>query len=137
MANPTDKAGETRIIIDEDWKSQVQAEKERAAQAEPAAEPAAEPGGADSIPPASFSVLLATIATQAVIALGAVTNPATQKAEPSLDEAKHLIDILGMLEEKTRNNLTPDEERYLKALLFDLRLQYVEAAKSPPGTPAP
>ena len=125
MADAADRPAEKRIIIDEDWKSQVQAEKEAAVPADAAASSHAPP----PLPPASFSVLLATIATQALVALGAVPHPASQKAEPSLDEAKHLIDTLGILEEKTKGNLTPDESRYLESLLFDLRLQYVEMSK--------
>ena len=116
---------EKRIIIDEDYKAQVRAEKERVAA----------PGGGQSgrqqppLPPATLSILLATLGTQAFISLGLVPNPITEKTEQDLEQAKHLIDMLGVLEEKTKGNLTADEQRQLDSLLFELRLQYVEVSR--------
>ena len=116
---PTEK----RIIIDEDYKAQVQHDKERAATTEPP------PRTRPPLPPASFPLLLATLGTQALMALGFLPNPVSEKTEQDLEQAKHLIDMLGVLEEKTKGNLTADEKRQLDSLLFDLRLQYVEASK--------
>ena len=111
-----------RIIVDEDWKEQVRREKElakrmRQQQGQQVAEP----------PPASFPLLVNTFATQAAVSLGALPNPITGKTETNLAEAKHFIDMLSVLEEKTRGNLSAEEERQLKEVLFGLRMSYVEA----------
>jgi hypothetical protein len=58
-----------------------------------------------------------------------VERPQTGKLEKDLGMAKHTIDLLSMLQEKTRGNLTPHEAQLLESLLFDLRLRYVSAAK--------
>jgi hypothetical protein len=124
MADDKEQPIEKRIIIDEDWKAQVQEEKSRAAGTEQPSEKRTK----HPLPPASISFLFSTLATQAIIALGALPHPVTNKAEKHLDQAKHFIDTLGVLEEKTKGNLTADEKRRLEAILFDLRLQFVEAS---------
>jgi hypothetical protein len=124
MPEQQDQTAEKRIIIDENYKAQVESEKAAAAKSERTPESRQR----IPLPPASFAVLVASLATQALMALGLVPNPSTQKSEPDFDQAKHLIDMLGVLEEKTRGNLTPDEKRYIESVLFDLRLQYVEAS---------
>ena len=125
MPEQQEPTTEKRIIVDEDYKAQVQTEKERTA--------ATGGGPSDRLrppfPPATLSLLLATLATQALIALGLVPNPVTEKIEQDLEQAKHLIDMLGMLEQKTKGNLTADEQRQLDSLLFDLRMQYVEVSR--------
>jgi len=134
MAQEQGQPSEKKIIIDEDWKSQVHAEKEQAALPNRDKEKSQRP----PLPPANISFLFSTLVTQAFIALGILPNPVTEKIESDLEQAKHLIDTLGVLEEKTKGNLTPDEKRYLDSALFDLRLQYVEArSKSPQGTTKP
>jgi hypothetical protein len=116
-------AAEKRILVDEDYKAQVQAEKEQATERAETAQKARHA----PLPEASFVMLVATLATQALVALGQIPNPLSQKPERDLDQAKHLIDTLGVLEQKTQGNLTPEEQRQLAAVLFDLRMQYVEA----------
>jgi len=70
--------------------------------------------------------------------MGKLVDPATGKAEPNLDMAQQTIDLLTMLEAKTKGNLDKDEERLLKETLSSLQLTYVEtAAKLPPPQPAP
>ena len=81
------------------------------------------------LPPPSFSFLVATLAAQASTMLGQAPNPATGKTEVQLDLAKHFIDTLAVLEEKTKNNLTPDESAILTGSLHQLRLAYIEAQK--------
>ena len=125
MAEDPAQPSEERIIIDEDWKSQGQAEKQQATSPDRKEEKRQRP----PIPPANISFLFSTQATQAFITLGLVPNPVTEKTEIDLDQAKHFIDMLGVLEEKTRGNLSPDEKKQLDALLFELRLQFVEACK--------
>ena len=64
--------------------------------------------------------------------LGEIPNPVTGTVEPDLDAAKQVIDILGMLREKTRNNLEPGEESLLDSVLYDLRMRYVELVRQKP-----
>jgi hypothetical protein len=86
-----------------------------------------EPRGRDAFPPASFGFLVASVAAQAQVALGKVENPLTKKSEVSLPAAKHAIDLLEVLEAKTKGNLEPNEIALLSHVLWDLRLAYVQA----------
>ena len=111
-----------KIIVDDDWKSQVAKEKEEAAkQAEHAADSADMP----ELPPASFSILVSTLSTQAVAAMGFLPDPATGKPNVNRPMAKHFIDTLGVLEEKTKGNLTDDEAKMLTETLHQLRMGFV------------
>lgn len=76
-----------------------------------------------------FSTFILSLATSAQVHLGAIPNPATGKQEKDLALAKQTIDILGVLEEKTKGNLAEQEGRLLQHLLFDLRMMYVEESK--------
>ena len=131
-----------RIHVDSDWKKQAQAEKERLArEAErPAAPPppprtAVGPGPTipaerppQGIPPATFETLLQTLGTQAAIFLSDQVDPETGESLRHLELAKHNIDMLSVLEEKTKGNLTPQEARLLDSLLYELRMAYISAA---------
>jgi hypothetical protein len=77
------------------------------------------------MPPASLVFLCTTLATQTMIALGQVPNPITGKTDLRIKQAKHYIDTLGMLEEKTAGNRTPDESALFSDLLHQLRMAYV------------
>lgn len=93
------------------------------------------------LPPPSFSLLVHSLSLQALAALGQWPDPSGKAVPPRLDRAKHTIDLLGILEEKTRGNLTSEEASLLERLLHELRLAYVEAVRQPPaasatGTPA-
>jgi hypothetical protein len=79
--------------------------------------------GADD--PASFANFLMSIASNAASSLGMIEHPVTRKREVDLELGKHWIDVLGMLQDKTRNNLSPQEQQILEGLLADLRMQYV------------
>ncbi|HXH09819.1 MAG TPA: DUF1844 domain-containing protein [Alphaproteobacteria bacterium] len=83
------------------------------------ARPSASPEGID------FASFIVSLGTQAFMHLGDIPNPMNQKREKDLPAAKHLIDLLGMLQAKTKGNLNGDEDRLLQQLLFDLRLRYV------------
>ena len=119
---------EKKIIIDDDWKSQVAAEKEAmkkeaAAQDAPSSEQS-EPGPVE-MPPASLELLFTTFATEALVALGHVPNPMTGEASVQPGHAQYAIDMLEVLQEKTKGNLTPGEEKMLDDLLHQLRMMYV------------
>lgn len=74
---------------------------------------------------ADFKFFITGIGIQAMMAMGEVENPATNKKEEDLTQAKYLIDILGMLKEKTKNNLETQEANLLDELLYQLRTIYV------------
>jgi hypothetical protein len=145
------------LSIDTDWKKQAQEEKRRLAEeaqkkaaAEAAAAPAPPPPlvgppgamapgappavgargagrGRRELPPVSFNTLVQSIMTQILFYLGDLSP---QGGEPmlNLDMAKHQIDTLGMLEEKTKNNLTADEQRMLDSALYEVRSRFVSVA---------
>jgi hypothetical protein len=120
---------EKRIIVDEDWKSQVEAEKEAARRAAgPSPQPSEPQAGARvPMPPADFAFLIGTLYIQGAIALGLLPNPVTKKTDVQREQAKHAIDLLTMLDEKTHGNRTPEESGELEAALHELRLAYVTA----------
>jgi hypothetical protein len=78
--------------------------------------------------PPSFSLLVATFASQATVAFGHVPHPIDGKTEVRLGLAKHAIDMLTVVEQKTKGNLAPDEAAMLDSVLHQLRLAYVEAS---------
>ena len=125
-----------KIIVDDDWKSRAQAEKEQlqqeaeAKQRGDAAEP--QPPGEDiDLPPASFPVLVTTLATQTISLLGQLPGP-EGKPVVQLNHAKHFIDTLAVLEEKTKGNLTSEESAMLTNVLHELRMLYVQVKDRPP-----
>jgi hypothetical protein len=73
----------------------------------------------------NFGSFLISLGTQAFMHLGDIPNPLTQQRDKDLSAAKQMIDLLGIIQEKTKGNLTADEERLLQQLLLDLRLRYV------------
>jgi len=83
-----------------------------------------------ALPPADFATLVLALGSSAVMYLGESDEPEGKKPERNLAMAKHAIDLLSVLEEKTKGNLSSEEGQILESLLFDLRLRYVEALKS-------
>ena len=81
------------------------------------------------LPPADFATLVLSLGSSAVMYLGQSDEPDGKKPPRNLPMAKHAIDLLTVLEEKTKGNLTSEEQQILESLLFDLRLRYVEALK--------
>jgi hypothetical protein len=122
-----------KLIIDEDWKQQAQREKETLAakekeeQAKKAAEePQAGAGG--PLPQGSFPALVSMLTTQALFALGLIRVRGEEEREPDLEMARYNIDMLETLQEKTKGNLTPQEQQMLKDTLGDLRMGFVSVA---------
>jgi len=108
-------------------------EKEKAPDAEGKAPPAEEKEmsfeEAVETPEAKFTILVRSIATQVLVSLGQIENPLSSKKEVDLKSAKFSIDLLQMLADKTRGNLSDVETRYLESVLYQLRMGYVEAGK--------
>src|SRR4051812_8466783 len=114
-----------KIQIDDDWKAQAEREKERlsgaaapapdktAAAPAPASEaPAAAPKR--DMPAASFSLMVEEYPPQILFAVGAFPPPARGKTRPDLDVARHYIDMLAVLLQKTQGNLSMDEQKLLE-----------------------
>ena len=79
--------------------------------------------------PLSFTAFVLSLASTAAIHLGDLPDPVTgQAAEVNLDGAAQMIEILGLLDQKTRGNLTAEERQVLEQVLYELRLRFVEAA---------
>jgi hypothetical protein len=87
------------------------------------------PGAED---PASFASFMMSIASNAASSLGMMEHPVTGKREVDLELGKHWIDVLGMLQQKTRGNLLPQEQQILEGLLSDLRMQFVSLTNAAP-----
>ncbi len=83
----------------------------------------------ESLSPMDFSTFVLSLASSAMVNLGIVEDESTAQGEPDLMAARQLIDIIGVLEEKTRGNLSESEDKLLKSLLYDLRVQYCDAQK--------
>ena len=95
-----------------------------AAAGSPAGAPAP---GAPNLPAVDFHTFVLSLGSSALLHLGELEHPDVGAPQKDLPLAKHTIDILVMLEEKTRGNLTQAEEKLIGSLLYDLRLRYVEA----------
>ena len=141
-------ADEPKIIVDDDWKQQAQAEKQKLAeQAKSDEAPSADsqpqpadaqgpdqgPEGAEGqerqLPPASFTTLVSSLATQAMMALGGFKDPNSDKVMVDLDLAKHHIDTLKVLEEKTKGNLDEEEKKLLEEASYQVQMLFVQVVQ--------
>jgi Domain of unknown function (DUF1844) len=84
----------------------------------------------DVLPSVDFATFVLSLSHSALVHLGQAANPDTGRIDQSLPLARQTIDLIAMLEDKTRGNLSGDEERLVGQILFDLRMRYVELTKS-------
>ena len=115
-----------KIQVDSDWKAEAQAEKERLAKAAEAAEATGGSPKPGELPPADFQTLIGSVASQAVMGLGAVRDPKSGGVVIDLPAARFAIDLLAVIEEKTKGNLSDDESRELTQALSELRNRFVQ-----------
>ena len=99
----------------------------QAAQPKPA--PGPESKAEEPQPEINFTTFVVGLSTQALAALGEIPDPGSGQRIKDLRAAQQLIDIIGMLREKTRGNLDREEDSLIEAILFDLRMKYVELAR--------
>ncbi len=125
-----EKEKEKKIIVDEDWKAEAQREKEILAAKEKAEKEKEqeEKQARGPLPEGNFAALISMLTTQALFALGLLQVKGQEKREPDLELAKYNIDMLETLEEKTKGNLTKEEETVLTNTLNELRMGYVKVA---------
>ena len=121
--------------VDESWKEQAEREKKTVDAATQAGQPSATagkpevpPADAEGLPHARFDLFVSGLAMEALIAMGDMPHPVTRKQATNLPQAKYLIDLLGVLEEKTKGNLVVEEEKLLKDALYQLRMRYLAKA---------
>jgi hypothetical protein len=136
-----------RKKVDEDWKKRAAAEREADAvkggfaKPAPAGAPAADAGAAPAAnePKTNphFPGLVESLASQALMFMGAMRDPMTGQAHQDLHQAQAMIELLGMLEEKTKGNLSKEEAAMLKQVLDEVRVHYVRMASPPPPRPGP
>jgi hypothetical protein len=127
-----EKKEEKKIIVDEDWKQEAQREKEVLAKQEAAEQEKAakEKAGHGPLPKGDFAALISMLVTQALFSLGMVhIEGQDEKKEPDLALAKYNIDMLETLQEKTKGNLSEEEEKVLDNTLSQVRMAYVKAAE--------
>lgn len=121
---------EKKIIVDEDWKQQAQREKEILAAQEKAEKKKQqqEESPRGPLPEGNFAALVSMLTTQALFALGLLQIKGQEQRQPDLELARYNIDMLETLEEKTRGNLTEEEQVVLANTLGELRMGYVKVA---------
>lgn len=112
---------------DESWKAKAQKEKEKLLEAEAEAD--------RKLPPASFHGLVDELALRALLALGQFGNPSTGEVYLDLESAKYAIDLLAVLQEKTKGNIDEEEKGHLEDALQQLRLVFVQVSRLPAGSP--
>lgn len=81
-------------------------------------------------PPIDFHTFILSLASSALMHMGELDSPDGGAGDVDLPLAKHTIDVIAMLQEKTKGNLTPPEASLIESLLYDLRLRYVEKSKA-------
>jgi hypothetical protein len=86
--------------------------------------------GAGEVPELNFGTFLVGLSTQALMHLGDIPDPQSGRPQQDLVAAQQLIDIIGMLELKTRGNLDREEAQLIDAILYELRMKYVERART-------
>ncbi|MGE3182679.1 MAG: DUF1844 domain-containing protein [Phycisphaerae bacterium] len=112
---------EKKIIVDDDWKAEAQREKQKLEEETRARAQAPRLEG-------GFAELLNLLAMQAVVGLGGMATPTGERIPPNLETAKHFIDLIEVLDEKTTGNLSEDEKKILDQTIYELRMIYVQAA---------
>ena len=128
------KVTDRRRFTSEGATKEAEDAQEKAQEAAPQEEPPkteaeTEKAGSQPPPPLDFSMFIVSMANTAMFQLGLIQDPETGEARKDLPGARQTIDLIALLEEKTRGNLTDQEARIVKEALFQLRMAFVEAAK--------
>ncbi|HEX16545.1 MAG TPA: DUF1844 domain-containing protein [Deltaproteobacteria bacterium] len=118
------KVIDKRVFAQEEGKEEKKAEERRRQETERVTKEEV------PLPEVTFSSFIYSLSTTCLVHLGEIPEPTTQKIQKNLPLAKQTIDVLGILLEKTKGNLTEEEERLLQSVLTDLRIRYVRAVSS-------
>jgi hypothetical protein len=123
-----EKKDEKKIIVDEDWKQQAEKEKEKLVAEEMEEKKREGEHRRGPLPKGDFTGLVSMLFTQTLFSLGFIQAKGEEKRPPDLGLAKYNIDLLEMMEEKTKGNLSDDEQAALANTLNELRMAYVKVA---------
>ena len=117
MAEDHEKTPDFKVkkTVDESWKDTVQKEKH-----------ADEPEGQSFPPEPNFPFFLSTLGMQTLQMLGEIADPATGEKKTDLPQARYLIELIQMLCQKTKGNLSKEEEQMAEGLLYELRMKFVQ-----------
>ena len=133
-----------KLHVDTDWKAEAQAEKERLAKEEGVQAERGDGPRPGELPKADFKTLISVLASQAIMGLGAMGDPKTNRVVVDLPGAQFSIDLLGVVEEKTKGNLSEEEASELRQILAELQARFVQISQliakqafSAPTSPAP
>ncbi|MBN2476098.1 MAG: DUF1844 domain-containing protein [Pirellulales bacterium] len=137
------KPEKKKILVDEDWKNQVEAEREaprqqqppsnQAVEGEAAAEREAAADDAMPLPPPGLTYLVSTLYLQGMVSLGLLPDPTTDQPRVRFDQAKHAIDTLQILFDKTEGKRTPEETLEMDTVLHELRMAFVGVQQKGPA----
>ena len=127
-----------KIVSDEGWKEEARKEKEKLREEKVSEPPSSSESGdtaaesgepfAGGLPPANFLTLVQSFRIQSLYCLGMLKLPGTEEAQVNLDAAKHNIDMLQVLDDKTQGNLTEEESKFITQVLHEVRMAYVQLA---------
>jgi len=120
---PEEEKGKVFFKSDESWKAEAQKEKDRLQQKAEAEKAVHE------LPPPTFLSFLSNLGMEAMLALGVMPVKGVEAPKQDLNAARYIIDVLGIIEEKTRGNLRADEKGQLTDLLQNLRFAFAAAAR--------
>ncbi len=112
---------EQKKKVDESWKETIKKEED-AQQGHPQEK-------AEYPQEINLELFLSGLMIEGLVALGEIENPVAKKTETNLDQARYIIDIISMLAEKTKNNVTPEEAKAVEHILYELRIRYVAKSK--------
>jgi hypothetical protein len=118
-----------RRTFDDKGEAKDQERKEEPRKEETTKKPAADKAGEMPLPEVNFNSLIFSLSSSALINLGEIADPNTGQKQKDLPLAKHTIDTIAMLQDKTKGNLNPEEKRFLDTILADLRWRYVKMAQ--------
>lgn len=118
------------VVKDKRFSAKKEGERNSRAEEEKKGEEVSKTGTPEQdvpLPEINFINFLFSLSTSALIQLGEIEDPISNKIDKNLPLAKQTIDLIGMLQEKTKGNLTPNEEKMMENILYDLRIRYVKA----------
>ena len=120
--------------VDESWKDQVAKERtfsKPETGPSPSQDSSERPQTRGTPPTGDFGFFISSLSMQTLMALGEIPNPTTNLPEEDLEQAKSLIDILGMLQQKTKGNLSAEEGKMMESILYELRMKFVAKTRKP------
>ena len=113
-----------------DIKEEKESAETKAPESKPAQEKQKKANEPPPLPEVNFSSLIFSLSSSALLHIGEIADPQTGEKRIDLPMAKHSIDIISMLKDKTKGNLDNEEQQFIDSILTDLRLRYVKAVKT-------